>query len=136
MSVTEWGGETSRTVASGMAYGQSMDYFREEVAFSVDNATETESESESEEGEEDSLRVLEEELIFLWVHFPKFRGVECKRFLADTPVFKRRELMEDALGVLASLKTLAMIGRLQQSAKSMSGLNMPLAWQVFLHWAT
>ena len=127
MSVTEWDGEASRTIVSGMAYGQSVDYFREEVAF---NATETESESESEEGEEEG------ELHFLWIHFPEFRRVECKRFLADTPVFKRRELMEDALGVLESLKTLAMIGRLQQSAKSMSGLNMPLAWQVFLHWAT
>ena len=111
-----------------MSYGQSIDCFRAEAVFGTG-----ESESESEEGEEDSICVLEGELIFLWIHFPEFRRVECKRFLADTPVFKRRELMEDALGVLESLKTLAMIGRLQQSAKSMSGLNMPLAWQVFLH---
>ena len=106
-----------------------MDYSREEVAFSVDNATETESEPESEEGEEEG------ELHFLWNHFPEFRRVECKRFLADTPVFRQRELMEDALGVLEMLKT---HWRLQQTAKSMSGLNgatMPRAWQVFLRWA-
>ena len=106
-----------------------MDYFKEEAVFGT-------GESESEEGEEDSRCVLEGELIFLWIHFPEFRRVECKRFLANTPVFKRRELMEDALGVLFTLETLAMIASLHQRAKSMSGLNMPLAWQVFLHWAT
>ena len=111
-----------------MSYGQSIDYFREEGVFGTG-----ESESESEEGEEDSRCVFEGELIFLWIHFPEFRRVECKRFLADTPVFRRRELMEDALGVLESLKTLAMRASLQQTVKSLSGLNMPLAWRVFLH---
>lgn len=101
-----------------------MDYFREEVAF---NAAETESESEPEDGDEEG------DLHFLWVHFPEFRRMECKRLLADTPVFKRNDLIEDALDVLESLKTLTMIGRLQKSAMSMPGLNMPLAWQVFLH---
>ena len=102
-----------------------MDYFRDEVALSVDE-TESESESESRESREEEV---------LWVRFPEFRWVECKELLADISVCRQRELMESARRVFEMLRAHE---RLRQTAKSMNSLanhRMPRAWHFFLRWA-
>ena len=73
--------------------------------------------------------------------FPEFEGRPFDQVLDGEPInsiMARRELMEDARGVLETLETSA---RLRQTAKSMnsfanqSHIMMPRAWQVFVRWA-
>ncbi len=85
--------------------------------------------------EEMEERELEED-------FPEFEGRPFDQLLDGEPInsiMARRELMEDARGVLETLETSA---RLRQTAKSMQSAAeclanhmMPRAWQVFVRWA-
>ena len=103
-----------------MAYGQTMDYFREEMHFEAQSGEEDESESEMESEIQ--------QLAQLRYDFPEFHRVEYYRLFEDIPhevkLQRMREVMGDARLVIEKLRMLACM---QQTTK-----NKTRAWEIIL----